>query len=169
MLPGKLTGDQALGVQPSSIVIETNKEKKRGLIMFLAVVGVGAVALTSITLLAPVIFYSHVNSSGSISDRGNGGAIPTALAASFKATDAKGNVIEDNNGVTESNEITISGYSDSIYSTELRCSIDSLPVYCSGSPITISGLPPGKHTFTIEEPSSSETMARTFSWTIISS
>jgi hypothetical protein len=74
----------------------------------------------------------------------------------------------ENNGVTESDEMTITGYSDSSYSTELRCSIDSLPVYCDGSPVMMSGFPPGKYTLTIEEPSSGKTMVWTFSWTIIS-
>jgi hypothetical protein len=40
----------------------------------------------------------------------------TALAASFKATDGKGTVIEDNS-VTKSAEMTITGYSDVSFST----------------------------------------------------
>jgi hypothetical protein len=72
MLSRKLGEDQALATEPS-IVIETNKEKKRerSLMVFL-MVGVGAVALASITLLAPVSFYDDVNSSSSTSDSGNG-------------------------------------------------------------------------------------------------
>jgi hypothetical protein len=170
MLSRKLSEDQDLATEPP-IVIETNKEKKRkrSLMVFLMVVGVGAVALASITVLAPVSFYGDVISSSSTSDSGKGAAIPTALAASFKAADAKGNIIENNNGVTRSDQITISGYSDISYSTKLHCLIDLLPIYCDGSPVAVSGFPPGKHTFTIEEPSNSETIVRTFSWTGISS
>jgi hypothetical protein len=108
-------------------------------------VGLGAIAVGSITLLAPVAYYGHVDSPGSIDDgggKGNGAAavIPTALAASAIATDGKGTVIEAN-GVTKSADMTITSYSDRIYSTELRCSIDSQPTYCSGSPVILSGLP----------------------------
>ena len=70
--------------------------------------------------------------------------------ASATATDGNGVVIE-NNGLTESDEMTIAGYSDSSYSKELRCALDSLPAYCSGSPVTLSGLPPGEHVFTMVE------------------
>jgi negative regulator of sigma E activity len=172
MLPIKLAEEQASAAE-RSIVIEVNKEKEKkrekGLSVFLMVVGLGVVALTSITVLAPVSFYNDPNSSGTIGDAGNGAAIPTALAASFKATDGRGNEIENNDGITRSEHITISGYSDSRYSTELRCSIDLLPVYCDGSPITIAGFPPGKHIFTIEEPESGKTIVRAFSWTHIPS
>jgi hypothetical protein len=44
-----------------------------------------------------------------------------------------------------------------------------LSLYCDGGPIAISGLPYGKHTFTIMEPSSGETIVRVFSWRNISS
>ena len=112
--------------------------------------GLVAVAVGSITLPAPVAFYGYVGSPGSIDDSGNtddGEAVlPTALAASVTATDGNGVVIEDK-GLTKSGEMTITDYSDNSYSTELRCSIDSLPAYCSGSPVTISGLPPGKLTY----------------------
>src|SRR5919198_824333 len=158
ILPGKLSANRAVSVESPPIVVE---KKKRGirrglLLLFLMAVGLGAVALTSITLLAPVTFYDHVASPGSISDGGNSGgaAIPSALAASSSsatAMDGKGTIIEDN-GVTKSAEMTISGYSDSSFSTQLHCSIDSLPAYCSGSPVTLSGLPPGEHVFTIVEP-----------------
>jgi hypothetical protein len=165
MLPRKLTGDQSLAAEPS-IVIETNKDKKRrGSMMFLLAVAVGVVALTSITLLAPVIFYYDIKSSSSIGNSGYGAAIPTDMAASLRATDAKGYVI-DNNGVTRSEHISISGYSDSRYNTKLRCYIDELPIYCDGSPVVISGFPFGEHRFTIKQPSSSgETTVHAFSWT----
>src|SRR5215218_3190072 len=162
ILPGKLSANRAVSAESQIVVEEKKKEKKKrggGLLLFLMAVGLGAVALASITLLAPVTFYGRVGSPGSIDDsggRGDGATIPSALAASSSsatATDGKGTVIGDN-GMTKSAEMTITGYSDGSFSTELHCSIDSLPAYCSGSPVTVSGLPPGEHTFTFVEPSS---------------
>jgi hypothetical protein len=174
MLPGKLSVNQAVSVESPPITVE-KKKKKRGkggrLLLFLMAVGLGAVVLTSITVLAPVSFYGYVESPGSINDdsgnRGDGvAAIPTALAASFKAIDGKGNVIEDN-GVTTSHAITLTGYSDTEYDPRLQCSIDSLHIYCSETDeISISGLHTGKHTFTVVESSNGETIVRDFSWNI---
>jgi hypothetical protein len=125
--------------------------------------------LTSVTLLEPVAFYDHVDSPGSIDNsgsRGNGVAVvPTALAASATTTDGKGAAIETN-GLTKSADMTIAGYSDTSYSTELSCSIDSLPMYCSGSPVTLSGLPAGEHVFTIIESVRDEITVQSFSWEI---
>ena len=171
ILPGKLSANRAVSAE-SPIVMEKEKEKKKrrgGLQLFLLAVGLGAVALASITLLPYATFYGHVDSPGSIDDSGNRGdsaaVIPTALAASVTATDGIGAVIEDS-GLSKSGEMTMTGYSDSSYSTELSCSIDSLPMYCSGSPVTISGLPPGGHVFTITEPLSDEATVQSFSWNI---
>ena len=171
ILPAKLSANRSVSAE-SPIVVEKKKEKKKragGLPLFLLAVGLGAVALASITLLAPVAFYDHVDRTGGIDDtssRGDGAAVRTsALAASATATDGDGTMIE-NNGSTKSGEMIIAGYSDSSYSTELRCSIDSLPLYCSGSPVTISGLPPGKHTFTMAKSVDDETTAHSFSWEI---
>src|SRR5215210_3021428 len=148
ILPGKLNPIRSVS-EESSIVVEKKKERKKGaggVMLFLMAVGL-AVAVGSITLLAPVAFYGHVDSPDSIDEgggKGNGAAvIPTVLAASAIATDGKGTVIEAN-GVTKSADMTITSYSDRIYSTELRCSIDSQPTYCSGSPVILSGLPPGE-------------------------
>jgi hypothetical protein len=173
ILPGKLSANRAVSAESQVVVEEKKKEKKKrggGLLLFLMTVGLGAVALASITLLAPVAFYGHVDSSpGSIDDSGSradgAAVIPTPLAASATATDGNGAVIEDN-GSTKSGEMTMTGYSDKSFSTELSCSIDSLPTYCSGSPVTISGLPPGGHVFTIAEPLSDETTVESFSWDI---
>jgi hypothetical protein len=172
ILPGKLSANRAVSAESQIVVEEKKKEKKKrggGLLLFLMAVGLGAVALASITLLAPVAFYGHVDSLGSIDDSGSradgAAVIPTALAASVTATDGNGAVIEDN-GSTKSGEMTMTGYSGKSYSTELSCSIDSLPTYCSGSPVTISGLPPGGHVFTIAEPLSDETTVESFSWDI---
>jgi len=172
ILPGKLSANRAVSAE-SPIIVEKKKERKKGaggLLLFLMAVGLGAVAVGSITLLAPVAFYVHVDSPGSIDDNSGGrsdgeAVIPTALAASATATDGKGTVIEAN-GLTKSADMTITGYTDSGYSTELRCLIDSQPMYCSGSPVTLSGLPSGEHVFTIIEPVRDEKMIQSFGWEI---
>jgi hypothetical protein len=167
ILPGKLGANGTVSVE-SPIVVKKEKRGRRGLLLFLMAAGLGAVALTSITLLAPVAFYGRMGSPGSIDDsgtRGDGATIPSALVASATATDGKGKVIGDN-GMTNSGEMTITGYSDSSYSTELHCAIDSLPAYCSGTPVTISGLPTGEHVFTVVEPASDKIALQSFSWNI---
>jgi hypothetical protein len=173
MPPEKLSGDQGLGAESPPIVTETNKGKREGLILACLIAGgVVIVAVASIVLLP------YVNSLGgkifgaasSTTDSRNGAVeATTAPAASFKATDATGNVIENGDGLARSEQVTISGYSDNIHSTNMLCTIDTLPMYCDGSPIAISGLPNGKHTFTVMEPSSGETIVRVFSWRNISS
>jgi hypothetical protein len=172
ILPEKLSATRAVSMEPPIVV---NEKKKRGgrrglLLLFITAVGLGAVALTSITMLAPVAFYGRIGSPGSIDDSGSGddgaAVIPSALAASATATDGKGIVIDDS-GLTKSADMTITGYSDSRYSTELRCSIDSLPTYCSGSPVTLSELPSGDHIFTIAQPVSGKITVQSFSWGIL--
>jgi hypothetical protein len=173
ILPGKLSANRAVSAA-SPLVMERKKENKRrggGLSLFVLAVGLGAVALASITLLAPVAFYGHVDSSpGSIGDTSktaDGAAVITsALAASATATDGKGTVI-GNNGLTKSGEMTIAGYSDGSYGTELHCAIDSLPAYCSGSPVTFSGLPPGEHVFTTVESINDQITVQYFGWNIL--
>jgi hypothetical protein len=171
MLPRKLRE----GLAPESLptITETNKEKRQGQILVcLIVVGVVIVPLASIVLL-PYVNSLEGNIFGGAStttDSGNDAfEATTALGASFKAIDAKGDVIENNDGIARSEQISIAGYSDSLHSTKMLCTIDMLSLYCDGSPITISGLPDGKHTFTIMEPSSGETIVRVFSWRNISS
>jgi hypothetical protein len=169
ILPGKLSANRTVSAG-SPIVVEEKRKRKGGLLLFLMAVGLGAVALTSVTLLAPVAFYGYVDSPGGIDDTSSRGdddaaVIPTALAASATATDGKGTVIE-NNGLTKSGEMTIAGYLDSSYSTDLNCAIDNLPAYCSGNPITFSGLPPGEHVFTIVEPMRDQITVQYFGWEI---
>jgi hypothetical protein len=171
ILPGKLSANRAVS-EEYPVVAEEKEKKKRGrggLLLFLMVVGVGAVALASATLLGPVAFYGHVDSPGSIADSGNRGdgaaVIPTALAASVTATDGNGAMIKEN-GMTKSGTITITGYSDSSYSPELSCSIDSLPAYCSGSSVTLSGLPPGEHVFSVIGSVSDKSAVQSFNWDI---
>ena len=169
ILPGKLSAKRTVSAE-SPIIVEKKKKSGKGLLLFLMAVGLGAVALASISLLAPMAFYSHVDSPGSIDDtssRGDAAPVVTgALAASATATDGNGVVIE-NNGLTESDEMTIAGYSDSSYSKELRCALDSLPAYCSGSPVTFSGLPPGEHVFTTVESINDQITVQYFGWGIL--
>ena len=172
ILPGKLSANPSVSAE-SPVIMEKNENKKRrgGLLQFLLAVGLGIVALASVTLLAPVAFYGHVESPGSIEDnsggRGDGAAVMTsALTASATATDGNGVVVE-NNGLTKSGEMTIAGYSNGSYRTELHCALDSLPAYCSGGPVTFSGLPPGKHLFTTVESINDQTTIQYFGWEIL--
>jgi hypothetical protein len=168
MLSGKSDANRARSVG-STIVVEENKREERGgrLLLLLIAIGLGAVVLTSITVLAPASFYSYVGSPGSINDSGNGAAaaIPSDLASSIKARDGEGIVIEDN-GVTKSGTMTITGYSDDEYDVGSQCWIDSLPLFCSGNSVTIWGVPPGPHSFTIVEPSNEETIVPAFTWNV---
>jgi hypothetical protein len=168
-LPVK-SGANRTGSAESPVVVEQKKrlEGVDRISLLLIAVGVGTIALTSIIVLAPVSFYGYVESPGSINDSGHSAAaIPTDLAPSIKAIDGEGVVIEDN-GMTKSGTMTITGHSDDNYDVELQCWIDSLPLFCSGNSVTISELPPGPHSVTIVEPGSEETIVRAFSWNISS-
>jgi hypothetical protein len=173
MLAEKLS--EGLAPESPPTVIETNEEKRQGLILVcLIAVGVVIVPVVSIVLL-PYVNSLEGNIFGGVSsttDSGNDAfeAATTALGASFIATDAKGDVIKNGDSVAGSEQLTLTGYSDSPYSKKMLCTVDMLPLYCDGGPITIPGLPGGKHTITIMEPSSSsETIVRVFSWRNISS
>jgi hypothetical protein len=166
ILPGNLTASPSVSAESSIVVKE--KRGTRGVLLFIMAIALGAVALSSISLLPPVTYYGRIGSLAIIDNSGSrddGASVPSALAASATATDGKGTVI-GREGVTKSAEMTIAGYSDSTYSTELRCTIDSLPAYCSGGPVTVSGLPPGEHVFTVVEPISDRIIGRSFSWDI---
>ena len=170
MLPEKLS--EGLALESAPTVIEINKEKRQGLILLcLIAVGVVIVPVASIVLL-PYVNSLEGNIFGGVSSTNSGNdafEATTALGASFIATDAKGDVIKNGDSVARSEQLTLTGYSDSLYSTKMLCTVDMLPVYCDGGPITIPGLPAGKHTITIMEPSSGETVVRVFSWRNISS
>jgi hypothetical protein len=171
ILPGKLSANRSLSTEPPVVVEKIESKKSRGgLPLFLLIVGLGAIALTSITMLAPVALYSPIEGPTSIdeaSDRGEAEAVVAgALAASATTTDGEGTVIK-NYGLTRSSDMTIAGYSDINYSTELNCAIDNLPVYCSGSPVTFSGLPPGKHVFSTVESMNDQIIVQYFSWEIL--
>jgi hypothetical protein len=152
------------------IIKETNKGKsERLIVIFLMAVGVGIVVLTSILLLP------YLNSLGGSSIFGRKSSTSDSaslmleanapLALSFNAIDGGGSEIGISNGVARSNQISISGYSDSVYSTELQCWIDTLPVYCDGSPITITGLPDGSHELRIAEAEGTGQEISVFDWT----
>jgi hypothetical protein len=169
MLPRKLS--EGLAPESSPTVIETNEQKRQGLILVcLIAVGVVIVPVASIVLLPYVKslegnVFGGVSSSGTTDSGIDALDATTALGASFIATDAKGDVIKNGDSVARSEQLTLTGYSDSSYSTEMLCTVDMLPLYCDGGPITISALPAGKHTITIMEPSSGgETIVRVFSW-----
>ena len=174
ILPRKLSANRSVIAETPVVREKKNENKKRrgSLPLFLLTVGLGAVALVSIPLLAPVTFYDRVDSPRSIDDTSSSAdgaaaaVITSALAASATATDGSGTVIE-NNGLTKSDEMTIAGYSDSSYSTELHCAIDSLPAYCSGSPVTFSSLPPGEHVFTMVESINDQIAVQYFGWDIL--
>ena len=171
ILPRKLSANRSVSTEPPVVVEKKESKKSRGgLLLFLLIVGLGAIALTSITMLAPVVLYSPNEDPTSIdeaSDRGKAEAVVAgALAASATATDGEGNVIK-NYGLTESDDMTIAGYSDSNYSTELNCAINNLPAYCSGGPVTFSGLPPGKHVFSTVESINDQIIVQYFSWEIL--
>jgi hypothetical protein len=172
MLSRKLS--EGLTPESSPTVIETNEQKRQGLILVcLIAVGVVIVPVASIILL-PYVKSLEGNVFGGISSGTTDSGIDaldatTALEASFIATDAKGDVIKNGDSVARSEQLILTGYSDSPYSTKMLCTVDMLPVYCDGGPIIIPGLPAGKHTITIMEPSSGgETMVRVFSWVNIS-
>jgi hypothetical protein len=174
MLPRKLS--EGLAPESSPTVIETNEQKRQGLILVcLIAVGVVIVPVASIVLL-PYVKSLEGNVFGGVSSSGTTDsgidaleATTTALGASFIATDAKGDVIKNGDSVARLEQLTLTGYSDSPYSTKMLCTVDMLPVYCDGGPIIIPGLPAGKHTITIMEPSNGgETMVRVFSWVNIS-
>jgi hypothetical protein len=171
MLPEKLSSDQGLGPGSLPTIKETNKGKRERLIViFVMAVGVGIVVLTSILLLPylnPLVGSIFGSKSSSTTD---GSSLmleqPTApLAPSFKAIDGEGSEVNISNGLARSEQISISGYADSGYSIELQCWIDTLPVYCDGSPITIVGLPDGNHELRIVEARGTGTEVSVFSWT----
>jgi hypothetical protein len=172
MLSRKLS--EGLAPESPPTVIETNEEKRQGLILVcLIAVGVVVVPVVSVVLL-PYVNSLESNVFGgasSTSDSGNDVfEATTALGASFIATDAKGDVIKNGDSVARPAQLTLTGYSDTPYSTKILCTVDMLPVYCNGGPITIPSLPAGKHTITIMDPSSGgETIVRVFSWWNMSS
>jgi hypothetical protein len=175
ILLGNLGANPTVGVEPPLVVEEKNERGRNGRLLFLITIAIGTIALASLSLLVPVTYYSSIGSrTGSVGDDdssigGDSAALPSeSLASSARAIDGEGTAIE-NNGISRSAEMTISGYSDSTHNTKLLCAINSLPAYCSGSPVTFSGLPPGEHIFTVTGSGSDKTAAvvHSFSWNIL--
>ena len=121
MLLRKLGADEGLGPESPRIVTKTNKKKRERLVLALLIAcGIVIISAVSIVLLPYVnsLEGNIFSGIGSTTDSGhNPVQATTALAASFKATDGKGTVIEDNS-VTKSAEMTITGYSDGSFSTD---------------------------------------------------
>ena len=61
ILPRKLSANRSVSAE-SPVVVEKKESKKRrgGLPLFILTVGLGVIALASITLLAPIAFYGDV-------------------------------------------------------------------------------------------------------------
>jgi hypothetical protein len=131
VLPRKL--GEGLVPESSPTLIETNKQKREGLIL-VCLVAVGSSNRSSgqycytaiLKSLEGDIFGSR--SSSTVDSGTDAFEATTALGASFKAIDAKGDVIENNDGVASSEQITLTGYSDGPYSTKMLCTIDMLPL-----------------------------------------
>lgn len=120
--------------------------------MPIAAIAIAIVALTGMGLLA------HLNS-------GAGSPSEGKIASALEARDGSQIPIVSN-GVTESDTITITGYYTGEYTTKLECEIDSFPVYCNGTPITIHGLPAGRHTLEITEYGNPSASSLSFSWIV---
>lgn len=172
MLPAKMGRDQGLGPESLPVVTESKKGKREGLIVVLSMaVGIGILISASIFVLPYLssLRGSILGSTDSITDSPSASLETTAiLSPSFKAIDGKGNMVGSNIGVARSDQITISGYSDDTYNSELRCYIDNQPVYCKGSPITFSGIPDGDHELHIVELDKSDPVVSVFKWTTLS-
>ena len=174
ILLGNLSTNSAVGVEPPLVVEEKKERGRKDRLLYLIAIAIGMVALASLSLLVPMTYYGGIGGrTGGIGEDSIIGGLSSAspsepLPSSARAFDGEGIAIVDN-GVTKSAEITISSYSDSTHGTKLDCAIDSLPAYCSGSPVSFSGLPPGEHIFTVMGPGSDKTTAAVqfFSWNIL--
>ncbi len=172
MLPEKKNSEQGLGLAPPPVVKEDTKKRKRDgiIVIVLMALGIGILVLAS-AFLMPYINSLRASVPYDISSTiGSGSASVEAispLADTFKVSDIGGGEIEIGNAIARSHQIAITGYSGDIYTTDLRCLVDALPVYCDGSPIIISGLPEGDHELRIVEPGYSEPMVHVFNWKTI--
>jgi len=170
MLPEKMSSERPIESAPlPTAKEEVNKSKREGLILILLMaVGIGILVLVS-TFLMPYVnslrggvpdVTTSIIKSGSTS-----AGVITPMADKFLATDSIGSVINTGDGIARSDQITLSGYSEDSYSTDLKCLIDTLPLYCDGSPITIPGLPDGDHAFSIVDSSYGDAPAfHVFNW-----
>ncbi len=167
-IPSEKFGSERGSDSASSVVVHHPKERSRGLVAFLIAIGLGTGALIGIAL-DPYVTSLGNSIDGverSMSEKGNGQVVTAVVSDSLKAIDDKGTVVE-NNGITKSSIMTITAYSHETYLPQMQCLIDSLPVYCDGGEVTISGLPPGHHRFATLLPSNSGIMAETFDWNVL--
>lgn len=132
-----------------------------GLGTWLPMLGVAVLVAVMVTLLLPMR-----------SDIGAGTAIGNShidshikLGDSMKVADMHGNSIPMNS-ISKSGEIVVYDYFDRGFTTKLECTINLLPVYCNGSPFTISGLPPGSYSLKIGAFGDPSVKPISFSWTI---
>ncbi|MFL6513108.1 MAG: hypothetical protein ACJ70X_09195 [Nitrososphaera sp.] len=172
MLPEKKNSEHDLGPASTAIIKEEiSKSKREGIIVIvLMAVGIAALVLAS-AFLMPYVTSLRASvplaSSSIIGSNGASVAAITPLPSTFKAGDITGGEIDLGNAIARSDRISISGYSDNVYSTDLQCLVDTLPVYCDGSPIIISGLPDGDHELRIVKPSYGEPLIHVFNWKTI--
>jgi hypothetical protein len=171
MLPEKINGEQGLGpASPHITKVETKKSKRDGItVILLMAVGIGTIILASAFLMPYMNSLRASVPYDTSSTIGSGSAsveVITPLAETFKVSDTGGGEIDLGNAIAKSHEIIFSGYSGDLYTTDLRCLVDELPVYCDGSPIIISGLPEGIHKLRIVEPSYDEPIVHVFNWRV---
>ena len=120
--------------------------------------------------LASIILLTYLNAGVSVIDgSGNSGTSGSVgkLLGSLNAVDGNGMSIE-NSGVSKSDTVTFSQYYSDSYTTGLRCTFDSFPVYCDGSPVTLSHIPVGKHTLVMGEAGNVGIGSVNYSWVIAS-
>jgi hypothetical protein len=172
MLPEKKNSEHDLGPASAAIIKEEiSKSKREGIIVIvLMAVGIATLVLAS-AFLMPYVTSLRASvplaSSSIIGSNGASVAAITPLPSTFKARDITGGEIDLGNAIAKSDQISISGYSDNVYSTDLQCLVDTLPVYCDGSPIIIPGLPDGYHELRIIKPSYGEPLIHVFNWKTI--
>lgn len=135
----------ALGSAPP-IVVEGEVSYRGGMGGMTAAIVLGVAALVGVVLLTQL----GAGMGSSASSNGEGSKVSPILTHYVIAVDGKGIWIRPGL-TTDSDKITLYDYSNKAYSTKLRCTIDSFPVYCDGGPVAIQGLPPGKHLFSVSE------------------
>jgi hypothetical protein len=126
-----------------------------------------AIVITAVGL-ASMVLLTHLDV-GIIGNSGGSNTSPSVgkLLGTVKAQDGNGISIE-NNGVSKSDTVTFSQYYSDSYTTGLRCTFDSFPVYCDGSPVTLSHIPVGKHTLLMSEAGNVGIGSVNYSWVIAS-
>ncbi|MDQ3836141.1 MAG: hypothetical protein M3270_04315 [Thermoproteota archaeon] len=172
MLPEKMNGEHSLGPVSAPIIKEEMKKRKREgiIVILLMAVGIGSLVLAS-AFLMPYLNSLRASVPYDVSStEGSGRAsvdVIAPLSDTFKVSDIGGGEIDLGEAIATSHQITFSGYTGDVYTTDLRCVVDALPVYCDGSPITITGLPDGDHELKIVEPGYGGPVVHVFNWKTI--